>query len=136
MKYLAPFFAFAMAHVTVAYAAPKDFVGSFAGTEKTTVTYCGNYNGTTTGPWAVTNSHLNGKQFKGNGSDIDGRFTATGSISGNTASGTTKGVNKWGQPWSARFSATLDGNDYTVTTTGSVPASGCKFSSVAHASRK
>ena len=136
MKYLVLLSACAFVHVTAAYGAPKDFMGSFAGPEKTTLTHCGSYNGTSTGPWAVTNANLNGNNFDGKGSDNDGRFTATGSISGNTASGTTKGVNKWGQAWSARFNATLDGDDYNVTTTGSVPATGCRFSSVVHASRK
>lgn len=118
-----------------AQAAPQDFMGSFQGNEKSTVTNCGSYNGTTTGPWSVTNSDLSGSSFVGKGHDPNGQFTAKGKVSGSTASGTLKGVNKWGQAWSGQFTATLDGDKYSANTSGSVPSTRCKFSTVVKAAR-
>jgi len=136
MKYIISCIAGVIIVIANAYAAPEDFIGSFKGTEKSTLTNCGTYDGTTTGSWSVIHSDLNGTSFAGKGSNKDGDFTATGEISGDTATGTTKGVNKWGQAWSGEFKATLDENIYKSTTTGSIPASGCKFVSEVEASQK
>jgi hypothetical protein len=127
MKYIISCIASVTIIVANAYAAPEDFIWSFKGTEKSTLTNCGAYDGTTTGSWSVTNSDLKGTSFVGKGSNKDGDFTATGEISGATATGTTKGVNKWGQAWTGEFSAMLDGDKYSSISTGIVPASGCKF---------
>lgn len=118
-----------------AEAAPTDFMGSFKGTEQSTVTNCGSYNGTSSGPWSVTNSDLSGNSFVGKGRDPNGQFTANGTVSGSSASGTLKGVNKWGQAWGGRFTATVKGDKYTANTSGSVPSTGCRFSTVVKAAR-
>ncbi len=51
MKYLVSMIASLFITTTAAYAAPEDFIGTFKGTEKITLTNCGAYNGTTTGSW-------------------------------------------------------------------------------------
>jgi len=135
MKYIIAFIVSVTIVIANAYAAPEDFIGTFKGTEKSTLTNCGAYNGTTTGSWSVKHSDLKGTSFVGTGSNKDGDFEVVGEISDATASGTSKGVNKWHQAWSGEFSATLDGDKYTATTTGSVPATGCKFTSEVEASR-
>lgn len=99
MKYIISCFASVIIFVANVYAAPADFIGSFEGTEKSTLTNCGTYDGTTKGSWLVTHSNLKGVSYVGKGSNKDGDFTATGEISGATATGTTKGVNKWGLEW-------------------------------------
>ena len=114
---------------TIVYASPGNMIGTFKGTSKTTVTECNNsnYNGVTSGKWKVTNTPLDGDSFEGRGSNENGDFTATGSVSGNQANGTTKGVNKWGQAWTGEFSGIIEGDKYTSTDKGHIPASGCRF---------
>ena len=104
-------------------------VGTFKGTEKSTVTNCNysQYNGTTSGSWEVTNTLIEGDRFKGQGKNVSGSFSAEGSVSGNKATGTTKGTNKWGQAWTGEFAGTIDGDTYTSSGKGNVPASGCDF---------
>lgn len=128
MKYLVSIIAGIFITTITAYAAPEDFIGTFKGTEKSTLTNCGAYNGTTTGSWSVKHADLNDNQFVGAGSNKDGDFTVTGEASDTTASGIVKGINKYGLAWKAEFKATLAGNKYTSTTMGSV-SSGCKFTS-------
>lgn len=121
--------------VTNAYSGSEDILGTFQGTEKRTVTNCGTYNGTTTGSWTVTHSDLQGSTIKASGTNYDGTFTAVLNISGDTISGPAKGVNKWGFAWSGEFDATVDGDNYVATTTGT-GSTGCKFTSDTQATRK
>ena len=86
------------------------------------------YNGTTTGAWSVKHSDLNDNKFIGSGSNKDGDFTVAAEAADNTASGAVKGVNKYGLAWKGEFKATIEGNKYNSTSTGSV-SSGCKFTS-------
>ena len=110
------------------------FIGTFKGTEKSTLTNCGAYNGITTGSWSVKHSDLKDNQFVGAGSNKDGDFTVTGEAFDAVASGIVKGVNKYGLAWKAEFKATLEGNKYKSTTMGSV-SSGCKFTSEIEATK-
>lgn len=134
MKYLFSMIAGLVITTTTAYAAPEDFIGTFKGTEKSTLSNCGAYNGTTTGSWSVKHSDLKDNKFIGTGSNKDGDFTVTGEASDTTVSGIVKGVNKYGLAWKADFKATIEGNKYTSTTTGSV-SSGCKFTSEIEATK-
>jgi hypothetical protein len=113
---------------TNCYAAPEDFIGTFKGSETSTLTNCGGYNGTTTGSWLASHSDLKGNQFIGAGNNKDGEFTVTAEATDNTAIGTVKGVNKYGLAWKGEFKSTIEGSVYKSTTTGSV-SSGCKFTS-------
>ena len=119
---------------TNAYAAPEDFKGKFKGTEKSTLTNCGAYNGTTTGAWSAIHSDLKDNRFIGTGSNKDGDFTVTAEAADNKATGTVKGVNKYGLAWKGEFKSTIEGNKYNSTTTGSV-SSGCKFTSEIEATK-
>lgn len=129
MKYLIPLIAGLAISVTSVYAAPEGFIGTFNGTEKSILTNCGAYNGTTTGSWSIKHSDLKGSAFIGSGSNKDGNFTIVGETSDASAFGTTKGVNKWGLAWSGEFNATIQGSKYIATITGTVPSTGCKFTS-------
>ena len=134
MKYINTIFISIAIVSTNAYAAPEDFIGSFNGTEKSTLTNCGAYNGTTTGAWSVKHSDLNDNKFIGSGSNKDGDFTVAAEAADNTASGAVKGVNKYGLAWKGEFKATIEGNKYNSTSTGSV-SSGCKFTSEIEAAK-
>ncbi|MBC7697136.1 MAG: hypothetical protein H7Z70_02080 [Bacteroidia bacterium] len=135
MKFLISMIAGLVVNATTAYAAPEDFIGTFKGTEKSTLTNCGAYNGTSTGSWFVKHSDLKDNQFVGAGSNKDGDFTVTGEASDTTAFGVAKGVNKYGLAWKAEFKATLESNKFTSTTMGSV-SSGCKFTSEVEATKR
>lgn len=119
---------------TNAYAAPEDFIGSFKGTEKTTLTNCGAYNGTSTGAWFANHSDLKDNKYIGTGGNKDGDFTIAAEAADNTASGTVKGVNKYGLAWKGEFKAIIEGNKYKSTSSGSV-SSGCKFTSEIEAAK-
>ena len=134
MKYLVSMIAGLFITTISVYAAPEDFIGTFKGTEKSTLTNCGAYNGITTGSWSVKHSDLKDNQFVGAGSNKDGDFTVTGEASDTAASGIVKGVNKYGLAWKAEFKATLEGNKYKSITMGSV-SSGCKFTSEIEATK-
>lgn len=132
-KNYANFISFAIVS-SVAYAAPADFIGTFKGIEKITLTNCGAYNGITSGPWSAKHSDLIDNKFIGEGSNKDGEFTVTADASDAAASGTIKGVNKYGLAWKGEFKATINGNKYNSTTSGSV-SSGCKFTSEIEATK-
>lgn len=135
MKYIISMITGLVVNTTIAYAAPEDFIGTFKGTEKTTLTNCDVYNGTTTGLWLVNHSDLKDNEFVGAGSNKDGDFTVTGEASDTTAFGVVKGVNKYGLAWKAEFKATFESNKFTSTTMGSM-SSGCKFTSEVEATKK
>ena len=63
MKHLILITAGIFISTTAAYAAPEDFIGTFKGTDKSTLTNCGAYNGTGTSPWTVKYANLKGNQF-------------------------------------------------------------------------
>ena len=130
ISFIASFFIF----IANVYSAPEDIIGTFKGTEQSTVTNCGAYDGTTSGSWSVTHTDLNGDSFVGKGTNKDGDFTAAGKISGSTVTGTSKGVNKWGIAWSSEFNASLDGGKYIANITGTT-ATGCKFNNKVEATR-
>ena len=134
MKYLVLMIAGLLMTTTTVYGAAEDFIGTFKGTEKSTLTNCGAYNGVTTGSWSVKHSDLKGNQFVGVGSNKDGDFTVTGEAAENAAFGVVKGVNKYGLAWKAEFKSSLEGNKYRSTTIGSV-SSGCKFTSEIEATK-
>ena len=134
MKHLILIIAGIFISATTAYAAPEDFIGTFKGTDKSTLTNCGGYNGTGTSPWTVKYANLKGNQFVGSGSNNDGDFSVTGEASDTTAFGVVKGVNKYGLAWKGEFKASLENNKYTSTTIGSV-SSGCKFTSEVEATK-
>ena len=99
MKYIIAFIVSIAMFATNAYAAPEEFVGIFKGTEKTTVTNCGAYNGVTTSSWSAKHSEIKGTTLQGTGSNDNGDFAITGEVTDNVVSGTIQGVNKWHQAW-------------------------------------
>ena len=133
MKYIIAFIT-GIIFVTSASAAPEDFIGTFKGTDKTTVTNCANYNGTTTNIWSVKYSDVKGTALEGTGSNAYGDFTISITVTDLNATGTIKGVNKWHQYWIGETKGSLDGDKYTATITGTV-STGCKFTSEIEATR-
>lgn len=134
MKYINTIFISIAIVSTNAYAAPENFIGAFKGTEKSTLTNCGAYNGKTIGAWSANHSDLKENKFIGTGSNKDGDFTLTAETADNTATGTVKGVNIYGLAWKGEFKSIIEGNKYKSTTTGSV-SSGCRFTSEIEATK-
>lgn len=114
-----------------AHAGPEDFVGTFKGDEKLTLTDCSNrlYNGTFSSTWQLTNQEVEGSSYKGIGHNSNGDFIVEAQIAGDQMSGIAKGTNKWGHAWSGEFSARLEQGRYVSVAIGSAPASGCRFTS-------
>jgi hypothetical protein len=110
----------------------EDFLASFRGLEKTSVSNCPDqkYNKTFTLQWNVTHTKALGDTFEGIGSNFNGGFKMSGKISGNKTTGSieSEGVNIWGYPWNGTFEGTLEGNKYILRTKGKYRP-WCTFSS-------
>ncbi len=110
-------------------AASDDAKGTYTGQETLTVYDC-EHKAVLKGPVTLNITEANGTSFKGNGTNMDSKFTFKGEIKGDQLTSKVKGKNKWKQSWDATTDGSLIGDEYTYSVKGIVlDPPNCKFTS-------
>ena len=114
---------------SISSAAPEDIKGTYSGAETLTVFDC-KHKAVLKGGVTLNITEMKGTTFKGNGTNMDSKFTFKGEIKDDQLTSKVKGKNKWGQTWDATTEGTLNGNKYAYSVNGKVnEAPNCKFTS-------
>lgn len=113
----------------------QDMMGRFKGTEKLVVSNCGQYDGTSTNDWWATHSDLKGSSYAIKGGTSNGNFSGQGELRDSGSATKVSGVDKFGSAWTATSTTTLDGDKFSVKTSGRVTGTSCTFTSDVQAVR-
>ncbi len=121
---------------SISLAASEDMKGTYTGEETLTVFDC-KHKAVLKGAVTLNIIEVKGDTFKGNGSNMDSKFTFKGDIKGDQLTSRAKGKNKWGQNWDSTTEGALKGDVYTYSVKGMVLAPpNCKFTSDVKVLRK
>ncbi|HWH73224.1 MAG TPA: hypothetical protein VNV16_03060 [Methylibium sp.] len=101
---------------------------TYRGTEKVTVSSCGNYDGVSSGDWSIALAPPTDKGIPLKGKAANGgEFSGAGERAGSTLTGKVSGINSHGSYWSSTIEASIDGDRLVGRNTGSVRGTSCKF---------